>query len=180
MVRLFDLTENLRLAEHHRIQPARHAKEVRHARGRVVMVELFALRVAIQSTGLAIQPEQVARAPDGFRAVVEHGVVLHAVAGREDERLAHAFQRAQAARSRRAVPGRRRRTAHALPRRRCGGSGRSKRCSCVRDEGGKVQAATNDSPLRVSSARANATTDSDATRRGGSFHAPQRACTRNA
>ena len=53
--------------------------------------------MGVQPAGLAIEPEQVARAPDRVGAVVEHGVVFHAVAGREDERLAHAVERGQAA-----------------------------------------------------------------------------------
>src|SRR6185503_7873118 len=92
LVGLLDLAEDLRLADHHRLQAGRHAEGV---------TDGFRIRVTVEDR---VQLAAVARVIAGeeglqglYRArIVLAGVELHAVAGGEDHGLARPRLRAQA------------------------------------------------------------------------------------
>ena len=85
---LLHLAEDLRLAQHQRVQPGRHPEQVAHRVGLVV-----AIQVGVQVVAGALLAGQ----PVGQRigAVVAAGVDLGAVAGGQQHRLLHAGLRAQ-------------------------------------------------------------------------------------
>ena len=91
---LFDLAQNLRLAQHQRIQPAGDPEQVAHGVGVAVPVQVAVQGVA--RLGMRGQPVGQ-RSPVAFRVRIQLG----AVAGRQQHRLMHARQRAQRCQRRR-------------------------------------------------------------------------------
>ncbi len=85
LIGILDLAENLRLAEHHRIQPGSHAKQV--ADGGIIGVPVKELiEPALGQSMVAEQP----MLRGGLRTGFDFDVKFGAVAGGKDQRLVHA------------------------------------------------------------------------------------------
>ncbi len=95
---VLDLAQDLRLAQHHRVQPGGNAEQVAHRGGVAVLVQ-----IALQVAGVAFQPARQ------VLAVLGHGIQFGAVAGGQQHgfgQLRRLPQRVHRARQRIAAEGR--------------------------------------------------------------------------
>ena len=84
LIGIFHLAENLRLAEHHRIQSGGDAEQMPHRRVLCMRVQKF-IQAALVQPMMVEQPAL----RDGFGACFDFHVQLGAVAGGNDQRFIH-------------------------------------------------------------------------------------------